>query len=170
MTSATLPHRREGETSTERTAVQIQRANSEPHPLWPPERKQGRFSSRKQTAAVRSDTVPQNRRQALVTKILLWSRNQSRGCQINQIPQEPCCDLLTKNIFSSRKALHPSRRCRFKWQGSGQTAVGGAFNFRQEYFQWATVFPICCSSQRATLILNFCTEQSYNGVSASPAA
>ena len=43
-------------------------------------------------------------------------------------------DLLTKNIFSSRKALHPSRRCRFRRLGSEQTAVGRVTNFRQEIF------------------------------------
>ena len=98
-------------TTSKRTARQVSQANSEPHTVWPPVRKQGRFSSREQVWAVRSDTVPQNRRQALVTKISFWSRNQSRGCQTNQIPQEPCRNLLTKNIFSSRKTLHPSRRC-----------------------------------------------------------
>ena len=60
-----------------------------------------------------------------MTKIQFWSRNQSRGCQINQIPLEPCCNLLTKNIFSSRKALHPSWYCHFRRLGSEQIAVGG---------------------------------------------
>ena len=88
------------------------------------------------------EVLSQNRRQALVTKIL----------------------------FSSRTTLSLSQRLRIQWLGSEQIAVGGAFNFRQEYFQWATVFPIRRSMQRATPILNFRTEQSYNGVSASPAA
>ena len=105
------------------------------------------------------DVLSQNRRQALVTKILLWSRNQSRGCQINQIRKEPCHDLLTKNIFSSRKALHPSKRFRIRWLDGEQTAVGGAFNFRQEIFQRATVFPIRCTLQWTSPILNFRTEQ-----------
>ena len=94
-------------------------------PRWSPERKQGRFSSRKQTAAVRSDTVPQNRRQALVTKILLWSRNQSRGCQINQIQKKPCRDLLTKKYFRQERlsiradaaASHGWAASRLPWAG-----------------------------------------------------
>ena len=44
---------------------------------------------------------------------------------------------------------------RFRRLGSEQTAVGGAFNFRQEYFCWATVFPIRCTLRRASPHLEF---------------
>ena len=77
---------------------------------------------------------------------------------------------MTKNIFSSWKALHPSWYCHFRRLGGEQTAVGGAFNYRQEIFRRATVFQIRCLPQRASPILNFRTEQFRKGESASPAA
>lgn len=125
----------------------VPQADSEPPPPLAARAKTWTIFVKRMRQHVCIDVLSQNRRQALVTKILLWSRNQSRGCQINQIRKEPCHDLLTKNIFSSRKALHPSKRFRIRWLDGEQTAVGGAFNFRQEIFQRATVFPIRCTLQ-----------------------
>lgn len=87
---------------------------------------------------------------------------------IDVIQQNPGQALVTKILFSSRTPLSPSKHLRIRRLGSEQTAVGGTFNFRQESFCWATVFPIRCSLQRASPILNFRTEQSCKDESASP--
>ena len=57
-------------------------------------------------------------------------------------PQNRRQYFVTKILFSSRTSLSPSKHLRIRRLGSEQTAVGGAFNFRQEIFCWATVFPI----------------------------
>ena len=130
------------ENKSKSTAKRVTQTNSEPHPRWPRERKQGRFSSRNWGSNVCVDIIPQNRRQ----------------------------DLVTKSLFSSRTTLGPSKRLRIRLLGSRQTAVGEPADFRQEIFRRATVFQIRCSSQQATPILNFRTEQFPKGESASPAA
>lgn len=94
-------------TTSKGTAKQFQQADSEPHPVWPPERKQQRFSSRNWDNNMCVDIIQQNRRQALVMKI----------------------------SFSSRNNFRPSHHLRIRWLGSEQTAVGNADNFRQEIFR-----------------------------------
>ena len=84
------------------------------------------------TCPIRSEAAQKDCRRDFVTKIPFSSRTQSWDCQINQIPQEPCQNLVTKKIFSSRITPPPSRCCRWSWSGSERTAVGEATNFRQE--------------------------------------
>ena len=159
MISAILPYRREGRNlSREDSRLNPTSQFRATSPLTA-QAKTGAIFVKKTNYRWAIRYRPAEPRQALVTKIQFWSRNQSRGCQINQIPLEPCCNLLTKNIFSSRTAPRPSQTLPYPVAGQQADCRGRAFNFRQEIFQRATVFQIRCSSQRVSPILIYRTEQ-----------
>ena len=67
-------------------------------PVWPPERKQGRFSSGEwlcRAIRYRPAEPPPSPRD----KNSLWSRNQNQGCKINQIRRNPATTSWRKIYF-----------------------------------------------------------------------
>ena len=78
------------------------------------------------------------------------------GCAIRYRPTEPPPSPCDENLVS---VTNSEQTPPYPGLGNEQTAVDEDFNFRREYFCWTTVFPIRCTLQRASPILNFRTEQ-----------
>ena len=85
-------------------------------------------------------------------------------CPLTKPPSSP----RDENFVFVTKYPQPEQTPPDSVAGQRADCRGRAIDFRQEIFQWETFFPIRCSLQRASPILNFRTEQSCKDESASP--
>lgn len=99
-----------------------------------------------------SPTSPRNEKSTLVTKSKSGMTDKSD--KEGTLPRP-----LDKKYIFVKKGTTSEQTLPLQTTGQRADCRGRVFTFRQELFRRATVFPIRCSSQRASPILNFRTEQ-----------